>query len=234
MRVLRRRVGDDYPLALSSFPYVDYHPAFPYSVFLGPGGADYNLPQVYWFTIGDAAENSIAHTYAWNRPYARTVYPVGQTYANPPGKQLRQFRRYVREFGAGGVSWWSWQETSTSEWRAITRRFNPGVKGWRGARRAFADLRRGDEGDLVIRAQQLLVGLGLEARINGSYDGRTETAVFELQEVEGLPATGEIGDRTGASCSKASLRRSTGGAVATRAARACRRSAMRSRRPPGG
>ena len=69
------------------------------------------------------------------------------------------------------------------------------MKGYE-APRAFADLRRGDEGDLVIRAQQLLVGLGLEAPINGSYDGRTEKAVFELQEVEGLPATGEIGDRT--------------------------------------
>ena len=57
---LRRAIGDDYPLALSSFPYVDYHPAFPYSVFLGPGGAQYNLPQLYWYAIGDPLVHSSA------------------------------------------------------------------------------------------------------------------------------------------------------------------------------
>ena len=35
---LRAAVGEDYPLGLSSFPYVQYHPRLPYSVFLGPGG----------------------------------------------------------------------------------------------------------------------------------------------------------------------------------------------------
>ncbi len=195
LRVLRKRVGADYPLALSSFPYVDYHPAFPYSVFLGPGGADYNLPQIYWYTIGDPVESSIAHTYSWNRGYGRAIHPVGQTYDNPPGRQLRQFRRYAGEFEAGGVSWWSWQETAKGEWRAITRRVSPGVKGFE-APHDFADLARGDEGDLVIRAQQLLAGAGYETPINGSFDRRTERAVVDLQESEGIPAGGEIGDRT--------------------------------------
>ena len=45
---LRRLVGAGFPLGLSSFPYADYHPTFPYSVFLGTGGAQYNLPQIYW------------------------------------------------------------------------------------------------------------------------------------------------------------------------------------------
>ncbi len=49
---LRRAIGRRFPTALTSFPYVDYHPALPYSVFLGPGGARYNLPQLYWHTIG--------------------------------------------------------------------------------------------------------------------------------------------------------------------------------------
>ena len=39
---LRGRIGRSFPTALASFPYVDYHPAFPYSVFLGPGGARFN------------------------------------------------------------------------------------------------------------------------------------------------------------------------------------------------
>ena len=33
MTALRRAVGPKYPLALAGFPYVDYHPSFPYSVF---------------------------------------------------------------------------------------------------------------------------------------------------------------------------------------------------------
>ena len=49
---LRAKIGAEYPLALASFPYVSYHPTFPYSVFLGPGGAQFNLPQMYWKDIG--------------------------------------------------------------------------------------------------------------------------------------------------------------------------------------
>ena len=48
----RRRIGRGYPLGLASFPFVDYHPAFPYSVFLGRGGAQFDLPQMYWHDIG--------------------------------------------------------------------------------------------------------------------------------------------------------------------------------------
>ncbi len=39
---LRAKVGPAIPLGLASFPYVSYHPSFPYSVFLGPNGAQYN------------------------------------------------------------------------------------------------------------------------------------------------------------------------------------------------
>src|SRR5947209_19712593 len=45
---LRHRIGQRFPVALAGLPYVDYHPAFPYSVFLGPGAANYNMPQMYW------------------------------------------------------------------------------------------------------------------------------------------------------------------------------------------
>ena len=36
MHKLRRKAGSHYPIGLAGFPYVDYHPSFPYSVFLGP------------------------------------------------------------------------------------------------------------------------------------------------------------------------------------------------------
>src|SRR5439155_2228943 len=52
MRRLRALVGQGFPIGLAPFPYVDYHPSFPYSVFLAPGAAQYDQPQMYWFTIG--------------------------------------------------------------------------------------------------------------------------------------------------------------------------------------
>jgi hypothetical protein len=48
VRNLRARIGATFPLSLAAFPYVDYHPSFPYSVFLGPEGATVNQPQMYW------------------------------------------------------------------------------------------------------------------------------------------------------------------------------------------
>ena len=75
MTTLRSIVGPDYPLALTSFPYVDYHPALPYSVFLGPGGAQYNIPQLYWKTIGTTVDAGFAHTWVWNRAYGRPILP---------------------------------------------------------------------------------------------------------------------------------------------------------------
>jgi hypothetical protein len=50
---LRAKIGEAYPLGLASFPYVYYHTSFPYSVFLGPNGAQFNAPQMYWKAIGN-------------------------------------------------------------------------------------------------------------------------------------------------------------------------------------
>src|SRR4051794_12476261 len=44
IRSLRQRIGPNFPLSLAAFPYVDYHPSFPYSVFFGKEGATYNQP----------------------------------------------------------------------------------------------------------------------------------------------------------------------------------------------
>ncbi|MBV9467470.1 MAG: hypothetical protein JO169_15270, partial [Solirubrobacterales bacterium] len=60
---LRKLIGASYPVALAGFPYIDYHPGFPYSVFLGPGGAQYNSPQMYWMDIGTSVNTVYAHTY---------------------------------------------------------------------------------------------------------------------------------------------------------------------------
>ena len=92
MSALRGAVGPTYPLGLTSFPYVDYHPKLPYSVFLGPGGAQANLPQVYWRDIGATVDAASGHTLAHNRIYGVAIAPLGQTYQNPPPEELARFR----------------------------------------------------------------------------------------------------------------------------------------------
>ncbi len=71
-----------YPIGLTSFPYVDYHPRLPYSVFLGPGGAQANLPQVYWKDIGGTVDAVSGHTLAHNR-----IYGVADRAARPDLRQ---------------------------------------------------------------------------------------------------------------------------------------------------
>ncbi len=192
---LRRMVGDDYPLALSSFPYVDYHPSFPYSVFLGPGGAQSNLPQLYWYAIGDPLAASVRHTYAYNRPYGRPQYPVGQTWQDPPKAQILDFRRLARAYGSKGVSWWSWQETRKSVWPRLTGRVAGEPRGPK-PRREYADLARGDQGDLVIWAQQLLLGSAVDVPASGRFGAKTERGVKALQRRESLTVTGRVDDAT--------------------------------------
>ncbi len=120
IRKLRGLVGPKFKLSLSTFPYANYHPGFPYSVFLGPGAATDNLPQIYWKAIGDSPKESFGVTYTYNRMYKRPIYPVGQTYLNPSARELTQFRRYSQNYGTA-PSWWSWEETNNAEWTTLAR-----------------------------------------------------------------------------------------------------------------
>ncbi|MGH2982571.1 MAG: peptidoglycan-binding domain-containing protein, partial [Solirubrobacterales bacterium] len=195
IRKLRSRIGADFPLALASFPYVDYHPGFPYSVFLGPEGAQYNQPQMYWKTIGTSIPRVYSHTYRYNRVYGRPIHPIGQTYLRPGLRGIKRFRRYALSYGAGGVSWWSWQETSGREWRVLRRR----VRRVRGLRPGFRTplLKRGSRGDLVVWAQQHLVAAGQsQLPVTGLFKRQTYNAVLAFQQQKGLWADGVIGTAT--------------------------------------
>src|SRR5881394_199754 len=73
----RTAVGADYPLGFTSLPYVSWHSTIPYSVFLGPGGAQVNLSQVYWQAIGGSVDRVFARTLAENAVYGRPLAPIG-------------------------------------------------------------------------------------------------------------------------------------------------------------
>ncbi len=96
---LRAKIGPTYPLALASFPYVSYHPSLPYSVFLGPNGAQYNAPQMYWKDIGVSVDTVYANTYIANRIYGRPIFPLGQTYGGVSSSDLLRFREEAADYG---------------------------------------------------------------------------------------------------------------------------------------
>lgn len=196
IRSLRARIGEEFPLSLAGFPYVDYHPAYPYSVFLGPGGAQYNQPQMYWKTIGVSVRTVFEHTYEFNRLWERPIYPLGQTYEGPGSSSLRLFRRYAASFGSGPPSWWSWQETSGKEWHALGA--SAGDRPLTGYRRTVEHptLKSGDRGDMVVWAQEHLIGAGAELEVNGVFGQQTRAAVRAFQKDQGLSVDGQVGTDT--------------------------------------
>jgi len=196
IRALRARIGAAFPLALAGFPYVDYHPGYPYSVFLGPGGAQYNQPQMYWKAIGTSVRGVYEHTYLFNRVWDRPIYPIGQTYENPGRRQIKRFRRFAISYGGQPPSWWSWQETNTVEWNALGSTTAGAITGYRPIT-AQPLLKRGSRGDLVVWAQMHLVGSGeRQLPVTGIFGLKTYRAVRSFQTGAGLRADGVIGSAT--------------------------------------
>jgi hypothetical protein len=194
MRTLRSLVGTNFPIGLAGFPYVDYHPGYPYSVFLGPGGAQFNLPQMYWVDIGVNVDSVYAHTYAFNRIYRRGMFPLGQVYNSPRPNQIRRFRQLSRAYGAAGVSWWDWQEASFGAWLAVSQRV-----GWPGQfspSATVASFGRGARGDVVVWAQEHLLSAGQNISVDGALGSNTTSAVLLFQQAHGLLPDGVIGPAT--------------------------------------
>lgn len=187
MSAVRAAVGNDYPIGLTSFPYVDYHPGLPFSVFLGPGGAQANLPQVYWKDIGGTVDAISAHTLAHNRIYQTAIAPLGQTYDNPPAADLRRFRQLWAGYGAQGLSWWSWQATDTARWNVLDEPApGPSLEPDPG----YPALGKGAKGDEVIWLQEHLTQTYPDVTVTGQYDTATIAAIKTLQTANGIAVTG--------------------------------------------
>jgi hypothetical protein len=199
VKKLRQLIGPGFPVGLAGFPYVDYHPGFPYSVFLGPGGAQYNVPQMYWSDIGTSVDAVYSHTYEFNTPYGRPIEPLGEVAGNPPPGQIVRFRQLSRSYGASGVSWWDWQESSARDWHAVGQSIG-NLSGFsRGASTPTLSTRGGGgvwTGDLVVWAQEHLFKAGQRIKIDGSFGSQTQTAVASFQSAHGLSRTGVVDPTT--------------------------------------
>jgi hypothetical protein len=190
---LRAAIGPAYPLGLTSFPYVDFHPRLPYSVFLAPGAAQVNLPQVYWKAIGGSVDAVSAKTWAHNRIYGAPIAPLGQTYQSPTPDELQRFRQIWASYGAGGLSWWSWQASPESAWATLAAPAPAPVAlpdpGW-------PSLALKSTGDEVIWLQQHLVAFSPTVPVDGTFGPSTAQALAAFQASRGLPATGETDPAT--------------------------------------
>jgi peptidoglycan hydrolase-like protein with peptidoglycan-binding domain len=185
---LRAKIGPSYPLALASFPYVSYHGALPYSVFLGPNGAQYNAPQMYWKDIGVSVDTVYANTYIANRVYARPIFPLGQTYGGVSSSDLLRFREEAVDYGATGLSFWDWQETPSSGWgtlaaplAALTSVIPNG---------SYPELGKGARGDQVLWLQEHLASAIPSQETTGVFGSQTTADLKSFQSAHGLSPSG--------------------------------------------
>ena len=194
MKLVRTAVGLRYPISLAGLPYVDYHPTFPFSAFFGPGGAQYNQPQVYWQDIGRGVDEVMAHTWAVNSPYGKAMVPIGQLWKVKRNSELLRFRSLAARWGASGVSWWDWQESRAAQWSAVGSALP-----WPAAALQAPDwitLRSNSAGDLVRWAQQHLIAAGASVKATGKFDAATVAAVRTLQGQHLLLPTGSVDTAT--------------------------------------
>ncbi len=185
---LRAKIGATYPLGLASFPYVSYHESFPYSVFLGPNGAQYNAPQMYWKDIGTSVDTVYANTYIANRIYGRPIFPLGQTYGGVSASDLLRFREEAVDYGASGVSFWDWQETPASGWSTLATPLAPLSSVVPNAE--YPELHSGAKGDQVLWLQEHLATAIPSQEVTGTFGSQTTANLKTFQTSHALAPTG--------------------------------------------
>jgi hypothetical protein len=187
---LRAKVGPDYPLGLASFPYVFDHPSFPYSVFLGPGGAQYNVPQMYWKDIGQSVDTVYANTYIANRVYGRPIFPLGQTYGGVSSTELLRFREEAVDYGAPGMSFWDWQESASVDWTTLAAPLAPLTSVTPNT--SYPELSKGEKNDEVLWMQEHLASALPTQETSGVFSAATVTNVEAFQTAHGIAPTGVV------------------------------------------
>jgi murein L,D-transpeptidase YcbB/YkuD len=194
VKALRKRIGPDFPVAYTTFPYLDVHPLEPVSVFLGAGAATVNMPQIYWKDIGNSPAVAWARTVAANRVYQAPLAPIGQLYQKPTRSDVLAFRRLALAYDASGLSWWSWDGAITAGWAAlapiVTATALPVVLP------AYPTVKPGARSDLVVWAKDHLRARSYVVTSDTRYDATTVRAVKAFQTDAGLPVDGIIGPTT--------------------------------------
>jgi hypothetical protein len=189
VHALRAQLGAAFPIGLAGQAEVLEHPTFPYSVFLGPGAFQFDLPQMYWLELGVSVQAAYAASLPANAIYDRPIVPVGQLAGNPATGELESFRALARAYGSPGTSFFDLDSAAPGELAALAAAPAPL------ARRALPlpTLRPGADGDEIVQAQELLNAAGAHLPVGGFFGAQTERALARFQARHRLPATGILG-----------------------------------------
>jgi hypothetical protein len=192
VHTLRAQLGVGFPIGLASQAEVAQHPTFPYSVFLGPGGFNVVLPQIYWLDFGVSVDSAYAATIGGNSIYGRQILPLGQLYGSPPAAEVTRFRALARAYGAPGSSFFDLDVAQPQELAAL------GTPAPVLARKAVVapTLRAGACGDEIVQAQELLNAAGAHLPVGGFFGAETARAVSTFQAHHRLAPSGVLGAAT--------------------------------------
>ena len=114
-------------------------------MFLGPGGAQANLPQVYWKDIGGTVD-AVSGAHARPQPHLRRRRSPrsARPTATSRREDIARFRSLWAAYGSAGLSWWSWQATTEPGWAALAQPL--AAPPAPAARPGLADARQGQQG----------------------------------------------------------------------------------------
>jgi hypothetical protein len=192
VRLVRDQVGPTFPIGLAGQAEVGEHPTFPYSVFLGPGGFNFDLPQIYWRDFGVSVDRAFPASIGGNAIYGRPIIPVGQLYGSPSPAAVARFRSLAAAYGCRGLSFFSLDAAQPASLAALGG--SPAPIGKRTV--VLPTLRPGADGDEIVWAQELLNAGGARLPVGGFFGGKTYQAVVSFQQRHRLPADGVLDPAT--------------------------------------
>jgi Putative peptidoglycan binding domain len=192
VKALRAQLGTRFPIGLAGQAEILQHPTFPYSVFLGPGGFDFDLPQMYWLELGASVDATYAATIGVNSIYGRPILPVGQVFGEATTAEVTRFRALASAYGARGVSFFDLDSAPSTLLSSLAApaphlRQRPVVA---------PTVHAGADGDEVLWAQELLNASGAHLPVGGFYGAQTSRAVAAFQTRHGLRANGVLDPAT--------------------------------------
>jgi Putative peptidoglycan binding domain len=186
LHALRAQLGPRFPIGLAGQAEILQHPTFPYSVFLGPGGFSFDMPQIYWRDLGLTVGAAFRATIAVNQIYGRPLAPVGQLYGAPAATELEQFQTLAAEYGADGTSFFDLDAAEAGSLPALLPRPTPTIR-----RVVVAPtIRPGADGDEIVWAQELLNGAGARLPVGGFFGAQTARAIVGFQRRHHLRRSG--------------------------------------------
>ena len=192
VRALRSQLGAGFPIGLASEAEILRHPTFPYSVFLGPGGFNVFLPEIYWLEIGVTVDAAYAGSIGGDSIYGRPILPVGQLFGSLTPAEVTRFRGIARAYGSPGLSFF---DLDSAQPQALAALGAPLPHLTRRATVAPA-VRAGGCGDEIVQAQELLDAAGARLPVGGFFGAQTERAVASFQSRHRLPPSGLLGPAT--------------------------------------